>query len=274
MSTSAPEIVWTPHAGRTAALAAFAVASAILVLGWTTGLRHVLHALLLAASLIAFFPFVLLASLAALILLFGVMLALAAALSGGDGVLDGLGSHAVVAAGGDNGSRVSRWVHLYYRFLARRRHPAWLGASAGVLFGSLLCWALLAAFVVPKETSTMQTLVQAQVHLAQLRSQAGHYPLPDAHGHFVTESGVLTDAFGNAVVYELQGRRGAQSYRLTSLGADGRSSSDDLCVAAKTGLAALAERIVQPLAALELLRGESSTWNTRLEALRASSCNR
>lgn len=112
----------------------------------------------------------------------------------------------------------------------------------------------------------------AQLQIEAQRKASGHYPSPDLEGRLVIDAQPLTDAFGRPFQYSLSGRWKTQSYRLSSLGADGTANSDDLCVANRSRLAALAERIVEPLAALELLRGSDATWTSKLQAVRDARC--
>jgi hypothetical protein len=257
--------------GLAVAATALSVASAMVALGWTTGLRHVMRAALLAASVIAFFPFVAIAVCCAALLVAGLVLSIAAA-SAGEVGLDGFGSHGVAAAAQNGTGWLSRSVRRYYQFLRARRHPAWLGAAAGIAIGTLACWGLLAWFVIPVETRTMESLVKAQVQLEAEQKSAGRYPSPDANGHLVLGTETVTDSFGRPVMYQLQGRWKAQSYRLRSLGANGREGGDDLCVSGRSKLAAMAARFAEPLAVLELLSGSSAKWSSKLETLRSADC--
>lgn len=275
VSNEAPTIVQNTRptrAGSIVALTGLAIASAIAVLGWITGLRHVMHAVLLAAGLAAFLPFVLLAGVAAALLSVGIVLALAAAASGGDVGPDGVGGQGVVAVAQDGGGLVSRCTRGYYRFLGRREHPAWLGVALGLPLGALLCWTLLAIFVIPVEARTIEGLLQAQLRLDAEKARTGRYPSPDDAGQLVLGSETAMDAFGRPLQYRLQGKWKAQSYRLVSLGADGREGGDDLCVSRKSRLAGLAARIVEPLAALESLHGRSATWSSKFAALQSADC--
>jgi len=49
---------------------------------------------------------------------------------------------------GDGGFWLSK---VYYRFLARQRHPVLLGGVTGFVLGGLLLWLFIGVFIFPKE---------------------------------------------------------------------------------------------------------------------------
>jgi hypothetical protein len=233
---------WWKLQGRRFLVAAVITAIAVVVLGWTTGLRQVMHGALLALAVAALLPLLLVAGGLLVIMLIGFLLALPAALAGAgevpaDGALDGA-AEPVVEGGG--------WViGRYYRLLGRQRHPVFWGIPAGVLFGGLVLWAMIAALVVPGETRTVRALAEAKAAIERVYGASGRFPPPSGHGQLppaaigASESsagGALQDGFGRPFAYEVSGHWKLASWKLTSLGFDGKPGADDLCVSGSTKL--------------------------------------
>jgi hypothetical protein len=234
-------------------LAAAVTALALVVAGWTSGLRQVMHGALLALATAALLPFALIAGALLVIAAAGLVVASAGALGGAhdlspDHVGWGLGE-AVVEGG-------KRLIPRYYRFLARRRHPLFWGVAGGLLVGALLLWALIAVVVVPGEARTARALAAARADVEQSYATSGALPRPDDQGHLsIASGGARADGFGRPLQYQVSGRWKLASWKLTSLGFDGRPSSDDLCVSGSTKLFALADEagITEHLAGVRAL---------------------
>jgi hypothetical protein len=245
-------------------------AATLVVIGWMSGLRQVMHGALLALAVAALLPFVLVAGGLLVVMLIGFLLALSAAVAGaGDAFDDGLpgAGEAVVDGGG--------WlIPRYYRFLGRQRHPVFWGIPAGGLFGGLLLWALLAVFVVPGETRTVRDLTEAKAGIERLYSESGGFPRPDEHGHLRLEPNrpVLEDGFGRPLNYDVSGRWKLASWTLTSLGFDGKPSADDLCVSGSTGLLEWAGKVEHVARLLNNIKSGSAPLADRLGGIRALRC--
>jgi hypothetical protein len=199
---------------------------------WWFDLRALLHAALLGLLLFLFLPFVIIAAGLLVALLTGLLIGLAHGEAAPSGVAE-----ALVAGGG--------WlVPRYYRFLARRRHPAALGVAVGLLLGMLGVWLLLALTILPAEARTAAVLAEAREALARLP----RLPAADGAGHLswqalgISRAGVIEDGFGRPVRYSVVGRWKLAWYRLVSDGADGRPGRDDLCVVGGTSIAERIDR--------------------------------
>jgi hypothetical protein len=129
---------------RVFAAASAASAAGVVILGWTTGVRQVMHAALLGIAAVAFLPFVLIA--AGLFSVLSITFVVALAAAGHDMPIDHVhGAGEALLEGG-------AWLTpRYYRFLRQRRHPLFWAVPGGALLGGLLLWALLALVVMPKE---------------------------------------------------------------------------------------------------------------------------
>jgi len=130
------------------------------------------------------------------------------------------------------------WVARYYRWLARQQQPALLGAFSGLALSTLMLWAFLAVFVIPKETETLQRLAEAQAEVERIQKRTGTYPEAIQNRLMIGDAPAL-DAFGRALEYNVKGSRLIGSFTLRAYGYDGRKSADDLCVGGATKLAQL-----------------------------------
>lgn len=258
---------WWRAQGRRFLLAVALVALAVVLGGWFTGARQVMHAALLGVAVVAFLPFLVIGAGILLALLVAAVATVAAVFSGdAGGGLEGAveGGGAVVGGGG--------WLlPRYYRFLGRRRHPAFWGGLCGVLLGGLLLWGLLAILVVPGEARTVTALAAAQARLEQRYAADGGWPRPQ-QGQLVLEGEPLRDGFGRPLRYEVSGRWKLASWRLRSTGYDGVVSGDDLCIAGASRLVAMIEQARDLVGLLgRVARGEGST-SDRLAGVRALGC--
>ena len=278
--TASPKTLagWWKIQGRRFLIATAVTTVTLVVSAWMSGLRQIMHGALLTFAIAALLPFVIVAGGLLMIMAIGFILALAAALARADDVplghrLYGAGE-AVVEGGG--------WlIPRYYRFLGRQRHPAFWGVPAGLLFGGLLLWALIAALVIPGETRTARTLTETTTKIERVYGQSGGFPQPDDRGHLTLEgidaaqstaSGVLEDGFGRPFKYEVAGRRKLASWTLTSLGFDGKTSADDLCVSGSTKLVEWAEKGEHVARLLRDIQSGSAPIDTRLAGIRAFQC--
>lgn len=239
----------------------------VLLFGWLTGLRGVMHALLIALGATALVPFALV-----LLVIAGVAaVSLASTLIADDSRLP----RSTPGAASGN-----RWLHAYHTQLARQRQSplAW-GFAAGGALGVVGMWLVLAALVVPLETRTLGILRLAQARLASA-SPATPRAAPEA---LVPSGGVLRpsawsragagddepvlDAFGRPVVSET---RGAGEFTLRSLGLDGLASRDDLCAGGQTGSSPAT--VGDGLRFVEDLRADRLGWPALFAAIDSARC--
>jgi hypothetical protein len=256
---------WWNVQGRRFVVAAALTAVALVVAGWMSGLRHVMHGALLTLAVAALLPFIVLAAAVLVILLVGLVLALTAAAAGSDDApgLDGVGE---VVIGG-----AQALLAPYYRFLGRQRHPVFWGVPAGLLLGGLLLWALMAALVLPGETRTVRALTEAKAAIERIHDQSGQFPRPDDRGQLPVE-GLGHDGFGRPLKYEVSGRWMLASWTLTSLGFDGKPSDDDLCVAGSTRLRRWADKAAHLGQLLDEITSGRAALDHRLAGVRALRC--
>jgi hypothetical protein len=258
--------------------AAAGTAAALVLAGWVTGMRQVMHAALLTFAVAALFPFVLIAGALLLVLLTAFVLVLAG-LGGGDGIPVGDGAQAF----GEGAFAAGGWlIPRYYRFLARRRHPAFWGLAAGVLSGGLLLWVLIALIVIPGETRTVRRLTETKALIEKVYDETGRFPRPDTQGHLLLEerggagtaaSGpAITDGFGRPLRYEVLGEWKLASWSLTSSGFDGDPSADDLCVSGSTKLMEWGDKGAHLVRLLENIRAGSAPLDDHLAGIRILSC--
>jgi len=246
----------------------------VLTLGWLTGLRGVMHALLITLGSVALVPLSLVLGSVALVAAASLVISLIA----DDTALarPGPSSPPARASGG-------RWLHLYQSFLERRREsPLALGLAAGLALGLFGLWLVLAALVLPLETRTLGILRLAQARLASL--PAASPPAADGLLHpsgwsgskgetGAADSGAgpdgpVLDAFGHPIAHVAAG--GAGGFTLRSLGLDGVASRDDLCASGRAGLSpADASGLLR---FVEDLRADRLGWSERLRALGEARC--
>jgi|GEM_PF-6642388 len=251
---------------RRVALFTLAVAMGFVAAAWTTELRGVLHGGLITLCVFAFLPFVAIATVLCLMCVVGIILGFA----GADG------AHASDLAGFAEALLYApRGIRGYYRFLARHRRSVWIGLPAGLLFGALVVWLLLALLVIPRELRTAQLLEQLRVEAEQAYKSTRNYPKSvDVNYYPSSMNAPVLDDFGQPLHYEVQSKWLAKSYRITSYGADGRPSSDDLCVQGENRV----QKAIEVSAALASL-GETILYfetgiplRDRLGALRSLQC--
>ena len=267
------------------------VCGLLVIIGWASDLRGAFHGMLLALSVAAFLP--LLVVLACIVLFFvvclvAVMAGDSDALSAADSV--GLGEGIVVY--------FKRILVPYYRFLFTRRSPVFLGAVSGFLLGTTLLWALLTLIVLPGEVCSLTRLTALQNAIDRYYKSHGKYPSPvqdkwlgrevlsDADADWPAckapaaepEGGdaVLLDGFGQRIHYSVAGRGRLASYGLRSLGYDGRQGDDDICLTGETRGQAALDRVAGAADSVgRLFHGISGklALHHRWAALRAASCS-
>ncbi len=145
-----------------------------------------------------------------------------------------------------------------------------LGGAVGALFGALVLWALIAAIVVPRETSTAARLAAARDAIETAYRDTGELPRPDEGGHLrIALAGgpvsVVDDGFGRALAYRVSGKWKLASWTLTSAGFDGAPSADDLCLSGGTKLMQWVDKAAALGAALP-------SYADRLAQVRALRC--
>jgi hypothetical protein len=286
----------TPSQGRRRArgqflLALFAVCSLVGALGWWSGLRSAFRGMLLALSVATFLPLLLIVAFVVVFL----GLSLVAILSGDADATP----HAGDAFGAAEGLRafVRRVLVPYYRLLFVRRHPLFLGALGGLFLGTLLLGALLVIRVLPGEVCTLKRMAAVQSAVEDHYRHRAGYPPPvqagwvdarlaaDAPGGWPycsigSEAAegverVVLDGFGRKLRYEVAGRWPLASYRILSLGYDGRDGRDDLCLSGSSRARAALDRLATAAGAIHDLLATSSAhpgqhrwWSV----LRAATC--
>jgi hypothetical protein len=232
----------------------------VLLLGWLTGLRGVMHALLVALGATALVP---------LALALGVVAVVAAVSLAGALLADHDLASSNRAASGD------RWQHAYRRQLARQREKplAW-GFTAGGALGVVGLWLVLAALVVPLETRTLGILRLAQAHLASSAPAAAPAPSDGVlrpSAWTAASAGAdepVLDAFGRPVSREARGSAG--EFTLRSLGLDGVTSRDDLCASGQTGSSPAT--VGDGLRFVEDLRADRLGWSALFAAIDGARC--
>jgi hypothetical protein len=210
-------------------LAAVITALVVLIVGWFTDVRQLLHWVLLTLAITAFLPFVIIGGGLAV----GVILALAGAV---------LGAGAGGAEIGEGVTTVGAlMLRPYYRFLGRRRHPVFWGIPVGMLLGCLLLGTVIALVIVPAETRTVQILAETQQQIEKFHKKAGRFPTPDDEGRLTSKAlglqaagagnnDFILDGFGRPLHFSLRGKGILASYTLISWGYDGKPGRDDLCI--------------------------------------------
>lgn len=226
-------------------LAAVSTAVLVMIVGWFTDVRQLLHWILLTLAVTAFLPFVIIGGGLAI----GLVLALLGAVLAGDasgGAVIGYGATEI-------GVRI---LHPYYRFLGRRHHPVFWGIPVGMLLGCLLLGGIIALVIVPRETRTVRILAETQQQIEKFHKKIGRFPTPDAEGRLTfkvldmqppeaANDGYVQDGFGRPLHFRVKGKGILASYTLTSWGYDGKPSKDDLCISGSSQVAKWAEQAVK-----------------------------
>jgi hypothetical protein len=240
----------------------------VLLLGWLTGLRGVMHALLITMGAAAPVPFALVLALVALV---------AAASLAGTLLAEDSGS-AGAAAGATHGGG---WQRAFHSQVARQRQrPLAWGFAVGGLLGVVGVWLVLAALVVPLEARTLGILRLARARLssATLASATLASALPPADAvlrpsAWSSASGgadePVLDAFGHPLTREGGGAAG--EFTLRSLGLDGVASGDDLCAGGRAGDGAAA--VGESLRFVEDLRADRLGWSALFAAIEGARCS-
>ncbi len=274
------------HARIQFVLVSLAMGALVATVGWLSDLRAMFHLTIIVLSVAAFLPLLL---ALALVLIFVGMSAIA--ILSGDPDAAPSASDAYAATEG----LVAIFCRVflpYYRMLFTRRHPALLGAACGLLLGTLLVWTLLSLLVLPGEVCTLKRMGTIQsaiekrhtpsplsgqwVDHAILGEEAKGWPFcpaPSVAPYGPTE--ILLDGFGRRLSYEVAGHWPLTSYRLSSLGYDGKASGDDLCLSGSSRARAALDRLGDAAGTIhDLLTGSSGDpglhhwWS----ALRATTC--
>lgn len=275
LAPMATSMSWWQVQGRRFLITVAVVALAVVLAGWLTDLRQVMHGALLSVAIVAFLPLLIVGAGLLAVLAVGLVVGVLAALGdGGDGVIEGAaGVGEVIVEGGG-------WLTpRYYRFLGRQRHPMLWGTVAGALLGGLLLWGLLAVLVVPDEASTARRLTEAKARLEARYAADGAWPRPDGQGQLVLDVGngpapdVLRDGFGRPLHYEVSGRWKLASWRLRSHGYDGVPSGDDLCISGASKLAKWVARAGELVNLFERIRAGEGSTRDRLAGIRALRCD-
>lgn len=270
------------------AMAALAVCGAVTLVAWLSDVRAVFHGTIIALSVAAFLP--LFFALAIILVFLGMSIV---AVVSGDPEAPPLASDAYATSEGL--SAFFRRVFVpYYRFLFTRRNPVLLGAACGLLLGSILVWVLLSRLVLPGEVCTLKRMATIQGAI-----EKRHYPSPLPgqridHAMLGDEpkgwpfcaiaasqpdgtAAILLDGFGRPLTYRVAGHWPLTSYQLSSLGYDGKQSSDDLCLGGRSrvrGALDLVGNAAETVHDLLTLTGSSANpglhrwWS----ALRAATC--
>jgi hypothetical protein len=242
------------------------------LLGWFTGMRGVMHALLITLVGVAPVPFFALLGLVALLAAAGLASAVLA-----DAGTQPAAFERAAARGG--------WLSRTFYAQVRRqlRHPFAWGILSGLGLALVGIWLVLAALVVPLELGSLDLLLFSRLRIEAARGAEAAPATPDELLHpstwKATEGGdaPVLDSFGRPVRFE---RDAGGAMVLRSLGLDATASADDLCTrsaaaAALTSVAtpALASAAARdPLVYLERRRANQISWSEQVEALRLSRC--
>jgi hypothetical protein len=267
-------------------LCSLAMCALVSTVGWLSDLRAVFHGTIIVLSVAAFLP--LLVALALVLIFLGMS---TIAILSGDPDAAPLASEAYAASEG-LAAFFRRVFVPYYRFLFTRRHPTLLGAASGFLLGTLVVGALLSVLVLPGEVCTLKRMAAIQsaiekrhipsplhgqwVHRTALGEQSNGWPFCPAPA--VAHDGpseLLLDGFGRRFNYDVAGHWPLTSYRLSSLGYDGKKSGDDLCLSGSSRARAALDRLEDAAGVLHaLLTGAAGETGLHRwwSALRGATC--
>ena len=238
-------------------LAAVISALVVMIVGWFTDVRQMLHWVLLTLAVTAFLPFVIIGGGLAV----GLILALAGAILSADasaGAVIGEGATIVGVS----------ILHPYYRFLARRRHPLFWGVPVGLLLGCLLLGGIIALVIVPAETRTVQILAETQQRIEMFHKKTGRFPTPDADGRLTSKAlegpgarndDFILDGFGRPLLFWLKGKGILASYTLISWGYDAKPGRDDLCISRSSDVSKWATLLADKLGLNQPRKGSELT---------------
>jgi hypothetical protein len=238
--TTPAQIISEPRSATTPRQFAYAFVFAtvvVLLAGWFSGVRETANVAMGSVLSVAFLPFVII-SLILFILIFAMMWAVVASLFAGELLVAAVVEAAREGAIGATAEGLGTInIPGYYRWLFSIRHPYFWGSFAGIFFGALLLFALIALFITPGERQTAQVLKAAQLRIDQTYAYTGDYPAPTASGGLLLDGVTVTDGFGRPVKYTVTGKWKVKSYNLSSSGYDGVASDDDMSVSGAMGLA-------------------------------------
>jgi hypothetical protein len=234
----------------------------VLLLGWFTSMRGVMHGVLIRVGASAPIPFAVAAGLAAVF----AAGALASAL------LADAATPARLERAAAGGSRLSR--SFFAQVQRQQQHPFLWGAGSGLALGLVGIWLVLAALVVPLDMGSLDLLLFSKVRI-DAAHPSGSLPTPSDgllhpsawNAQPDAEGSAALDNFGRPIHLE---HDRAGTYELRSLGLDGKTSADDLCVRGP-GLQAPA-LVRDPLAFLERRRANAVGWVDQVNAIQAARC--
>lgn len=234
----------------------------VLLLGWFTDMRGVMHALLIRIGASAPVPF-------------AVALGLAALFAAG-ALASALVADAATPARLEQAAAGGGWLgrSFYAQVQRQQQHPFLWGLGSGVALGLVGIWLVLAALVVPLDMGSLDLLLFSKVRI-DAAHPSGSLPaasdglLHPSAWNAPAEAGdaAALDNFGHPIQVE---RDPAGSYTLRSLGLDGRASNDDLCVHGSAPQASAALR--DPLVFLERRRANEVGWVLQVNAIQAARC--
>lgn len=234
---------WWSSNGHKFFAAAVATAVAVVLVGWLTDAREVMHDALISIAVVALLPFAVVAIGLVVALLVTLALSLPVALLDGDvgdvagGVVGEAAGELAIEGGGE-------MLPRYYGFFARQRHPIFWGIPAGVLLGALVLWGALALTRLPRERETAQTLQNAKADIDRYYQRHGLFPEP-LGGLLVIGGRTYVDGFGNPLRYTVKGAWKLAVWTLRSDGHDEKPSDDDLCISGESKLVELVDRTIE-----------------------------
>ena len=257
-------------------LSSLVTTALVIGIGWFSGAKLVMHGAFIAVAATALLPFLILA----VILFLPTMIMLSCGLIGMFMAIEGVG----LEMGADAAWASRGVVPWYYRFMANQKHPFFWGVPCGLVIGAGILAMLIAIWIVPGETRTVEILAETQAVIERVYKDKGAYPQPDEDGHLTraalgleeddSADGVVLDGFGRPLRYEVEGRWKLATYRLKSDGYNGRPGQDDFCLAGSTKLGKLADASVS---LLKLLRGEESgklaSLQVKLQGIQSMRCD-
>lgn len=266
-----PLRAWVRAKGRLFALATVMTALIVVLAGWFTEARDVMHTALLTLAVVALLPVIIVGG----VLAFGIAISILGALAGdADGGAAALGADAALATLAPMEKRRQSLVERYDGFFGRRRHPVFWGIPAGLVLGSLVLWLVIGIAILPREGRTIERMVAAQSAIEDHYRAHGALPKPGVDGTLRVGDRVLIDGFGRPFAYRVRGAWKAASWSLQSPGYDGVASEDDLCLTGQTKLMKLADTIALGVSAITELRRGTAAAATKLSAIQALRCPR
>jgi hypothetical protein len=254
----------------------------VLLSGWFTGIKQVMHTALLSVTVFAFLPVIILAAvilIPIILMLTLIVIGLLASLLSGDGGGGDIGGGEADANSATPEAQTASvvFLHEYYEWMARQRSPYFWGVPVGVLLGGAILWGLISWLIVPKEMKTSEALLRAEQSVKVQYEAQKSFPTPGANHSFPQapdqeNSPPLLDGFGRPFLYHVTKNGSQMSYRIKSLGFDGKPGKDDLCVAGSTG-ADWAEKLVAAVKLWNRVRPDQAIpVKDRLQLVRDLKC--